>query len=166
MQMEYSLLQRSVERELIPMANAYDMGIVAWAPIAGGALTGKYLNQNNAPKRLKENSVRLNERNRIIASEVVRIASESGNSPAQVAISWVMSRHQQVIPVVGARNAGQLTDNLKACAVKLDAEHLSHLNEISKIELGYPHDFLNGEGVRDILFGGNRAALDMHHTGF
>jgi len=166
LQIEYSLIQRTVERDLIPMANAFDMGIVTWAPIAGGALTGKYLQQNSHAKRLKENSVRLNERNRAIAQEVVNIAGELNCSPAQVAIKWVMMQHRQIIPIVGARNTEQLTDNLDAAGIQLQAEHMKRLDEVSRIELGFPHEFLKGEGVQDILFGGGYGELEIHRKGY
>lgn len=166
LQIEYSLIQRTVERDLIPMANAFDMGIVAWAPIAGGALTGKYLNQNDEAKRLKEGSVRLNERSRKIAEEVVKIALELNCAPAQVAIKWVMLQHQQILPIVGARNADQLLHNLQAAQIQLHADQVNRLNEVSKIELGFPHEFLKGDGVQDILFGGRLGELEIHHRGY
>ncbi len=166
LQIEYSLMQRSVERDLIPMANAFEMGIIAWAPIAGGALTGKYLNQNNDPKRLKETSVRLNEKNQKIAQTVVSIAEEIGCSPAQLAIKWVMMQNQQVIPIVGARNAEQLINNLKATSVQINEDQMRRLDEVSKIELGFPHEFLKGDGVQDILFGGKLGELEINHRGF
>lgn len=166
MQLEYSLLQRSAERDLIPMANAFDMGIIAWAPIAGGALTGKYLKPNEDAKRLQPNSVRLNEKNRTIAQEVVDMAAETGYSAAQIAIRWVMQQHQQIIPIVGARNVGQLKDSLNAGNITLKAEQLERLNKVSQIELGFPHDFLKGDGVRDILFSGKLGELEIHHRGY
>lgn len=166
LQIEYSLIQRSVERDLIPMANAFDMGIIAWAPIAGGALTGKYLTQDEHPKRLKEGSTRLNERSRKIAEEVVKVAGELNCSPAQVAIKWVMMQHQQIIPIVGARNAGQLNNNLQSAQIQIHPEQLNRLHEVSKIELGFPHEFLKGDGVQDILFGGRLGELEIHHRGF
>lgn len=162
LQIEYSLIQRTVERDLIPMAQALDLAVVAWAPIAGGALTGKYLSENNDPKRLQPNSARLNERSRAIAQEVVHVAREIGCSPAQVAIRWVMQQHQQVIPIVGARNADQLRDSIGATQIHLEAAHLQRLDAVSAIELGFPHDFLKGDGVRDILFGGKLGELDIH----
>lgn len=166
LQIEYSLIQRTPERDLIPMANALDLAVVGWAPIAGGALTGKYLQDNGDPKRLQPNSVRLNERNRAIAQEVVNIAHETGYSAAQVAIRWVMQQHQQIIPIVGARHTGQLQDSLKATEITLSAEHLERLHAVSAIELGFPHEFLKGDGVRDILFGGKLGELHIHRKGF
>lgn len=166
LQVEYSLIQRTVERDLIPMANAMDMAVVAWAPIAGGALTGKYLSENANPKRLQPNSARLNERSRAIAQEVVNVAREIGHSPAQVAIRWVMQQHRQIIPIVGARNAEQLRDSMGAMHIELSEEHLNRLQAVSAIEMGFPHDFLKGDGVRDILFGGKLGELDIHRKAF
>lgn len=161
LQIEYSLLQRTGERDLIPMAEALDLGVVAWAPIAGGALTGKYLSDNGNPKRLQPNSARLNERSASIAREVVQIAQETGYSPAQVAIRWVMQQSDRIIPIIGARNAEQLKDSLGATDIQLHEEHIKRLQAISAIELGFPHDFLRGDGVRDILFGGQLGSLHI-----
>ncbi|MBC8111104.1 MAG: aldo/keto reductase, partial [Verrucomicrobia bacterium] len=88
-QLEYSLIQRTPERDMIPMANHTDMAVAVWAALAGGALTGKYLTQNDDPKRIKEGSTRVNERSSKIAQEVVNVATAIGCSPAQVAINWV-----------------------------------------------------------------------------
>ncbi|MFN3940431.1 MAG: aldo/keto reductase, partial [Chitinophagales bacterium] len=146
LQIEYSLIQRSVERELIPMANALDLAVVAWAPIAGGALTGKYLQETTAQKRLKETSTRLSERNRLIAKEVVAIADEMNVKPSQVAIAWVMQQGKNTIPIIGARNADQLNENLLAAQVVFSESQLKRLDEVSKIEMDFPHAFLRGEG--------------------
>ncbi len=164
LQIEYSLIQRSVERELIPMANALDLAVVAWAPMAGGALTGKYLDADNHPKRLRENHIRLSERNAQIAKTVVDIAGELNKKPSQVAIAWVMRQRETVIPIVGARNAEQLCENLLATQVEFNAEQLARLDEVSKIEMGFPHDFLNGRGIRHILFGGQADNLYIHRS--
>lgn len=166
LQIEYSLLQRSVERELIPMANALDLAVVGWAPIAGGALTGKYLNENDNPKRLKENSKRLSEKNMEIAKTVVAIANELNKQPAQIAIAWVMHQGKNIIPIAGARNAKQLQENLLATEVEFTKEQLERLDEVSKIELGFPHDFLNGDGIKHILYGGQIANISLHRKGF
>lgn len=166
LQIEYSLIQRSVERELIPMANALDLAVVAWAPIAGGALTGKYLQDANEQKRLKGTSTRLNERNRLIAQEVVTVADELKVKPSQVAIAWVMQQGKNTIPIIGARNAEQLSENILAAQVVFSETQLKRLDEVSKIEMGFPHEFLLGEGVRQILFGGKPDSLHKHRNGF
>jgi len=162
LQIEYSLIQRTPERDLIPMAKELDIAVTAWAVLAGGALTGKYLQDNGDPKRLKSNSQRLNERNTLIAREVVRIAKEIGCSPAQVAINWVRSRMDVCIPVIGARKLSQLKDNLDCLSYSLTPEHIARLDEVSKIDLGFPHDFLQKEGIRQIIFGGMYDKIDNH----
>jgi len=164
LQIEYSLLQRSVERDLIPMAEALDLGVVCWAPIAGGALTGKYLNTNDGAKRLKEGSVRLSKKNQEIVKEVVKIAEELNCTPAQVAIKWVIQNGKNNIPIVGARNTDQLLNSLQAGEIEINPDQLKRLEEVSKIELGFPHEFLMGEGVQDILFSGKSAGLEKRRS--
>lgn len=160
LQIEYSLMQRSVERDLIPMAEELELSVLGWAPIAGGALTGKYSGTNDDPKRLQPNSIRLSESKQKITAVVVEIAKELNRSPAQVAIAWVMQQGKNIIPIVGARNEEQLLNNLQAGAINLNKEQLNRLDNVSKIELGFPHDFLKGEGVQDILFSGKRKELN------
>lgn len=163
MQMEYSLITRDIEREILPYAEHSDMAIVAWGPLAGGALTGKYLNNNNDPKRLKEDSKRLNERSTEIAQVVVDTAKEVGCTPAQLALKWVMQKSPAIIPVVGARNAEQLKDSLKVLDIELPEEQFNKLNEISAIELGFPHDFLASDGVQHVLHGGLADKIKYNH---
>ena len=144
------------------MANELGLAVTAWAPLAGGALTGKYLTKTDDPKRIKEGSKRINERSVSIAAEVVKIAEEIGCSAGNVALQWVMNHKGVVIPVVGARNAAQLKDNLKCVDVKLSQEQINRLNEVSKIELGFPHEFLTQDGVKQILFGGLMDKIENH----
>jgi aryl-alcohol dehydrogenase-like predicted oxidoreductase len=165
LQVEYSLIQRTTERELIPMAKALDMAIIAWAPLAGGALTGKYLQGEKGDRRLTENSSRLNERSREIARVVVDLATELNCLPHQVAIAWVMQQDALCIPIVGARNAIQLQENVEAIRVKLSPEQMYRLNEVSHSKGGFPHDFLQSDGVQQILFGNERDKLDIHRLG-
>jgi aryl-alcohol dehydrogenase-like predicted oxidoreductase len=162
-QLEYSLIQRTPERDMIPLANHMDLGVAVWAPLAGGALTGKYLNENPDAKRLKEGSPRLNERSQSIAREVVAVAREIGCTPAQVAMNWVRKQPGIMLPIIGARTAEQLRDSLGCLNFDLPEPQLQRLNEISKIEVGFPHDFLASDGVRDIAFGGTYARIDNHH---
>lgn len=162
LQLEYSLITRDAERDLLPMAKALDLGVVAWGPLAGGALTGKYLNNNDDPKRLKADSKRLNERSQGIAQAVVEVANDAGCTPAQVALRWVMQQGPQMIPVVGARNEKQISDSLKVVDIELNAEHMQRLEEASAIELGFPHDFLRGDGVKMVMHGGLADQIDNH----
>ncbi len=160
LQVEYSLLQRTPERDLLPMADAYGMSMTAWAPLAGGALTGKYLDKQDEPKRLSAESKRLNERSTAIAQKVVDIAKELHVSPAQVALNWVRQQHPHYIPIVGARKAEQLENSLQCLSFTIPPAMLEQLHEISAIEPGFPHDFLASDGVRQILYGGTFNAIE------
>ncbi|MEI6488358.1 MAG: aldo/keto reductase [Bacteroidota bacterium] len=162
LQVEHSLIQRTVERDLLPMAHSFDIAITAWAPLAGGALTGKYLLKKEDATRLKETSERLNARNQLIVAEVIKIAEEINASAAQVALRWMMQKPQVIIPVVGATKLAQIQDSIGATKMQLSADHVARLNEISKFELGFPHDFLQQQGVKDILFGGEEHKLSNH----
>ncbi|WP_257985118.1 aldo/keto reductase [Bacillus sp. T33-2] len=153
LQVEYNLLQRTPERDLLPMARALDIGVTAWAPMAGGALTGKYSNPSAEKGRLSPQSARLNERNRGIGAVVEEIAKELAVLPAQVAINWVRQQAGTVIPLIGAKREGQMKDNLGSLAFRLSETHLTQLNEASKIDLGFPHDFLASESVLNAIHG-------------
>ncbi len=158
LQVEYSLIQRTPERDLIPMASAFGMTLTPWAPLAGGALTGKYLAGANEG-RIKEGTVRRNERNMNITRVVVEESSRLGVSPAQLATRWTMQQPFSSIPIVGARKVEQIDDSLKATELVIPLESMEKLNDISAIELGFPHDFLNSDGVNTVLFGGERSNL-------
>jgi aryl-alcohol dehydrogenase-like predicted oxidoreductase len=152
LQVEYSLLARTAERELIPMAKHYGMTVTPWAPLAGGALTGKYLRGEQG--RVKAESNRRNNRAQTITEAVVDIAAELGVSESHVALQWMMDRDFSCIPIVGATKIDQLNDNLKAIDTKLTPGHFKKLNEVSAIELGFPGDFFNEDAVKMNSFGG------------
>lgn len=152
LQVEYSLLARTAERELIPMAKHYGMTVTPWAPLAGGALTGKYLRGEQG--RVKAESNRRNNRAQTITKAVVAIAAELGVSESHVALQWMMDRDFSCIPIVGATKIDQLNDNLNAIDTKLTPEHFKKLNEVSAIELGFPGDFFNEDAVKMNSFGG------------
>lgn len=158
LQIEYSLLQRTPERDLIPMAKAMGLGVTAWGPLAGGALTGKYLNDPQAG-RLKPESARLNDRAQAIAQVVVETARQLNMTPAEVALNWVR-RDANNFPIVGSRNADQLKESLNCVkAQALPPETIDLLNYASQIELGFPHEFLKSANVLDLLFGGQHASF-------
>jgi len=152
LQIEYSLIQRTPERELIPMAKHFGMTVTPWAPLGGGALTGKYLRGEQG--RIKPESNRLNERSEGITRVVMAIADELGVSPGNVALQWTRQQGFQCIPIVGATKVEQLHDNLKTIEVVLSDEQLKRLDEVSAIQLGFPGDFFKEEGVRLNSFGG------------
>lgn len=163
-QAEYSLITRDAERDLLPMADSFDMAVTAWAPLAGGALTGKYLNNDNDKKRLKPESKRLNERSVAIAKEVYTIAQELGVPSAAVAVKWVMQRPQVIIPVIGAKNAEQLKESLAYSSVTLSDDHLARLEKVSAIEYGFPHDFIRSAAARELVYGGMESKILKHRS--
>lgn len=157
MQCEYSLLQRESERELLPMAHGLNVGVTAWAPLASGALTGKYLQGEPAGVRLAAGtSARLSAASQAIVREVVAVAAEGGHSPSQIALNWVRQQGRVVVPLIGARKVAQLQDNLGCLDFTLSSEQLQRLDTVSAISLGFPHDFLRSAGTQDVIFGGTQ----------
>ena len=165
LQIEYSLIERTVERELIPMAKALNLGLTAWSPLASGVLTGKYdghgtSEQSGEPGRMSSEMMKgfLPEQQRAdrILAAVKTVSDEIGRSMAQVALAWLRYRPVPVIPIIGARKLSQLQDNLASLDLTLSADQLKTLYEASRIELGFPHDFYAMEMVRSLVYGGLR----------
>ncbi len=158
LQIEYSLLQRTVEPELMPMAKAYNMTVTPWAPLGGGALTGKYLRGDKG--RIPDTSIRLGERAVSITKKVVEVADRLGVAPSQVAINWTRQhKGQSVIPIVGATKVSQVEDVLGCLKFELSADVMQELNEVSKIDLPFPQKFYTEPGVLDSLYGGAKDML-------
>jgi len=155
LQIEYSLVERTVERELIPMSEYYNMSVLAWSPLARGILSGKFKKNKTSDKdtRLKGDSPLLTERNLNIANKVIQVANETGYKPAQVALKWLLKKNDSVIPIVGARNASQLVENLSCINCEFTKEQMKSLDEVSNIELGFPHNFLSKDHIRDLIYG-------------
>jgi aryl-alcohol dehydrogenase-like predicted oxidoreductase len=161
LQIEYSLVERSVERELIPMAKALNLGLTAWSPLAGGILTGKYHGHGSSEQgRMKMDMMkgRMPEQQR--ASRVVAagkaVSEQTGRGMAQVALAWLRYRPVPVIPIVGARKLSQLQDNLASFDLSLSTEQVQALDEASEIDLGFPYSLYGKELVRAIAYGGMR----------
>ena len=162
LQVEYSLIQRTAERDLLPMAKSLDLAVTPWAPLAGGALSGKYLRGEKG--RVPDNSLRINERSQKIAQAVVNMADEMGVTPAQVALNWCRQKNQVVIPIVGARSLTQIEDSLGCVNFKLSPEQIIKLDEVSKFDLGFPHDFLASDNVKNILSGETWEKVENHRA--
>jgi aryl-alcohol dehydrogenase-like predicted oxidoreductase len=164
LQIEYSLLERTVERELIPLAKDQGMTVLAWSPLRGGILTGKYLpgSESSASKEGRLNNemmkafVKMGETSHHAVHEVMAIAGELGATPAQVALAWLRYRPVPVIPIIGARKLSQLEDNLKSLEISLTPDQVLRLDEASAIPPGFPHDFYANAMVRTFLYGGMR----------
>jgi aryl-alcohol dehydrogenase-like predicted oxidoreductase len=163
LQLRYSLIDRTVERELLPMSRALDLAVTPWSVLGAGVLTGKY-NQPGGKGRAQA-SAGQDERNLMIAKEVSEIAEEIGCTPSQVAISWTCQQPGVVIPLIGATNVTQLRDNLGSLDVLLAKEHLDRLDKVSAKNLGFPTEFLRSEGVRDLVYGGTFDRIDDHRSG-
>lgn len=190
LQIEYSLIERTPERELLPMADALNIGVTAWSPLGGGVLTGKYNKSNKEEEKQQRNISSssptvvaqegnsrlevqnefanrvLNDRNMLIVQKVSKVAKEVGCSAAQVALNWVRQQNimsptgkNKIIPIIGARKETQIKDNLACLESELTTEQMQRLNEVSKIELGFPHDFLNSEMIKDIIYGGTYSLI-------
>ena len=160
LQIEYNLNERTPERELLPMAKEFGLTITAWSPLAGGVLTGKYLDDapkgepgrmaaegNDAMRKDKAHEDR-------IARAVIAVAKKIGASPAQVALAWLRYASVPVIPIIGAKKLSQLEDNLGSAAVELSTEDRQVLQEASAITLGFPHEFYALPMVNSFIYGG------------
>ncbi len=152
LQVEYSLLQRTPDRDLIPMAKHFGMTVTPWAPLAGGALTGKYLRGGQG--RIKPESNRRDENSERITREVIAVAEKLGVEPSHVALQWTRQQGFECIPIVGATRLDQLQENLKITGLVLPQDALEKLNEASAIDLGFPGRFFKEEGVRQNNYGG------------
>jgi aryl-alcohol dehydrogenase-like predicted oxidoreductase len=166
LQIEYNLVERTVERELIPMSAALGLTVTAWSPLASGVLTGKYTSgaKKDAGGRLDNDMMKdfapLDDRKARIAREVQAVGKELGRSPAQVALAWLRHRDVPVIPIIGSRKLDQFKDNLACLDVNLDGDRLRRLDEVSRIELGFPQEFFNKDMVRNFAHGGTRDLID------
>jgi aryl-alcohol dehydrogenase-like predicted oxidoreductase len=167
LQIEYSLAQREPERDLLPMARAFDLGVTAWSPLAGGILSGKYGKATTAKPDTARYGGEANppdERKLRVGETVTTLADEIGRPASQVALNWLRQRRTLVIPIIGARRATQIQNNLKCLDWQLTSEQIAKLDEATKIELGFPHDFLANDFVRQIVFGGTQVSIDNHHA--
>jgi aryl-alcohol dehydrogenase-like predicted oxidoreductase len=163
LQVPYSLVERSVERELLPMAQALELMVTAWSPLGGGLLTGRYGSDRDRPDDTRIAAFgdsQLSARNLAIADAVNAVAAERGASSAQVAIAWVRAQQARsvIVPILGVRRREQLEDNLGALDLELTAEELARLEEVSRVELGFPHDFGGGR----LAYGDTRPLIDNH----
>jgi aryl-alcohol dehydrogenase-like predicted oxidoreductase len=164
LQIEYSLIERTVERELIPMARELGLGVVPWSPLASGVLTGKYTQADldlgggsaaaeGTRKNVAAANGALTQRGLAIAEAVKEVASQLEVTPSQVALAWTMRDPGVTAPIIGARTLAQLEDNLGALDVTLTEGQLAGLEKVSGIELGFPHDFLARPMTRNVMFG-------------
>jgi aryl-alcohol dehydrogenase-like predicted oxidoreductase len=159
-QIKYTLTERTPERDLLPMARALDLGVVVWSPLDQGILTGKYLDGDEGRLTTLEREITESEHD--VAREVVAVAEELDVSAAQVALAWIRQQEGQFVPIVGATKPGQLADNLASLDLTLAEDHLARLDEISAVDMGFPHEFLASESIENIIFGGLGDRIDPY----
>jgi len=164
LQIEYSLVERTVEHELMPMAAAMGLGVLPWSPLGGGVLTGKYSKTDVQDSRdagvspsrkgVIASSGHLNARSIEIAQEVRAVADEVGSTPSQIALAWTLANAAVVSPIMGARTLTQAKENLGALDVMLSPEQLTRLNQVSEPEPIFPARFMERPLVQQLIFGG------------
>ncbi|GAA0579495.1 aldo/keto reductase [Kribbella sandramycini] len=143
----YNLLDRDAELDLVPVALNEGVGVIAWSPLAGGWLSGKYSKDAGGPPAGGRSSqadwdAHDNDRTWRVLDVLRTVAAEIGKTPAQVALRWVLQRPGLTAPIVGARTPEQLADNLGAVGWELDAEQMRRLTEAGDGPLPYPHNIL------------------------
>ena len=143
LQIEYSLLQRTVEQELVPMAGEFGLGITPWSPLSGGALSGKYTRANAGQHKADRGSLLdLDDKTYDVVDELEIIAKAHDTSVASVALAWVHAKPGVTSIIIGARRMSQFEDNIRALDVTLTAEELARLDAITAPTLGFPQSML------------------------
>jgi len=168
LQIEYSLVERTVEHELMPMARELGLGVLPWSPLGGGILTGKYSradlsDENSADVATSRKGViastgHLNERSLGIADVVGEIAGELGVSRSQVGIAWTLANPAVVAPIMGARTVAQAEDNFGALDVVLADDQLQRLNDASAVSPIFPERFIGRPMAQQLIFGTGHVA--------
>jgi aryl-alcohol dehydrogenase-like predicted oxidoreductase len=143
LQAPYSLLRRDIERELLPMAEALNLAVAAWSPLADGILSGKFTG-HRAEQGTRVDPASLTEHQHAVARIVQDVAADLGATPAQVAIAWTRVRSRAIHPIIGARSLEQLHDNLRAADLELPPEVVARLDAAAGIDLGFPATFIAG----------------------
>jgi aryl-alcohol dehydrogenase-like predicted oxidoreductase len=166
LQIEYSLIERTVERDMIPMATEMGLGVISWSPLRKGLLAGKYSRDDlEAESPTTSDGTRrsevhsrglLTERSLQIVDVVKQVADELASAPSRVALAWVLANSSVTAPIIGTRTLTQLTDNLGALEIELSPEQLHRLDKASAIELGFPHELLSQPRTRRHALGDTR----------
>ena len=149
LQLPYSLLDRSVERAELPMAREHGLAILPWGMLEGGALTGKYSQPSDEPRRESE----VGEQELKAGEVVMKVAHELGRSPAQIAINWVRHQPGNIIPILGCRTLAQVQDNLRCLDFQLNDSQMEGLSKLADFKLAFPLSFLKSDHVGNLIFG-------------
>lgn len=159
LQTEYSLVERTAERELMPMASAFGLGVLGWSPLGGGLLTGKYRRGETGRKQRLGIAFHDEDDARTTSTldTLLAVAAELEMLPAQVALAWVLDK--AVLPLLGPRTAAQLTENLQALDVRLDPQQVARLDAASCSPSGTPHEKFARAAIADAVTGGLAASM-------
>jgi aryl-alcohol dehydrogenase-like predicted oxidoreductase len=166
-QLQYNLVERTAERDLIPMSKEMGLGVTPWSPLAGGVLSGKYSVSDLSPvgsgdegsrKALTQTLGMLNDRSLAIVDVLKEVAAEIEKTPAQVALAWTLKNPAVTAPIIGARTARQLEDNLGALDVVLTEGQCERLETVSAFEKGNPHDQLDNPLSDLLILGSHKIA--------
>lgn len=155
LQFEYSLIERTAEREIIPFADNYNIAKLGWAPLAGGVLTGKHhrVNPDKVDSLRKDRAAnKRNEKVDQILDVLIDEANKHGISPSQLSLNWLVNTQKAFVPIIGARTVTQLKENMKSIDIKVDEETLRLLSTESKIDPGFPTNFLNSERTKNVMY--------------
>ena len=173
LQLKYSLLERTPERDLLPMADYMDLTVTTWGSLGGGQLTGKYLGSQPG-LRLGAAEVdtcrtgvdeQVDDRGERITRALKTVAAEIGCEPGQAALAWVRQQSSPgMIPIVGARTAAQLEMNLGCLEITFSADQLARLDEVSRVDLGFPHEFLRQDTIRSYIHGEFDGLIDRRRA--
>lgn len=161
LQVEHSLVERTTEHELLPAGHALGLGVVAWSPLGGGLLTGKYRQGEKGRREglggrvfQDENSAQRS----AILDTLIAVAKDADVTPSEIAIAWVAAKGS--IPIIGPRTLAQLENNLGATKVTLSREQIARLDEVSATPPVFPYTVLNDPGTRGRFTGGKLEQFD------
>jgi aryl-alcohol dehydrogenase-like predicted oxidoreductase len=156
LQLEYSLVERTSDRELLPFAAHNGLGVTGSIPLAGGILTGKHHGTSQSTvdsARATRAAARRSEGVDRIIGHLGQLASQTGVSTTHLALAWLIEARPQIIPILGVRTLEQLEDNFAALELDLDREVIDGLSEMSAVELGFPHEMLRGQRMQEVMYG-------------
>ncbi|MCS7054019.1 MAG: aldo/keto reductase [Ignavibacterium sp.] len=159
LQIKYSLLDRTAELDLLPMARYFNLAVTPWSVVGGGILTGKY-SKDSRPQDGRSTVIPIiKEKDLQIAEVVKQVADEIGCTPSQVALNWVRKQRGTIIPIIGARKIDQLKENLACLEFDLSDQHIEKLNNVSAIDYTFPHSFYNNPRMRELIYGGTESQI-------
>ncbi len=142
LQVPYSLLQRDIERELLPMAESLGMSVAAWGPLSGGVLSGKYTRPLGPEAGSRVDPASISPHQHQVTTVLQAVADQIGATPSQVAIAWTRARSPAIHPIIGARRLEQVLDNLGAAHLTLGGDVIAHLDSVTDLDLGFPASFI------------------------